>query len=323
MNAMLFLAVRTLFFLASLMTAIAEKSATSTVGTSSQCSAPADVANAKSQSCREGPRVDNGGRCTTRCKDSSFVPNVNSLSCSGSTLVPATFTCGPRPSKGVVLKGFSYRPFWGGGAAQTNGVWGDGVAHLASMKTLGANAVRLYGNSHKQNHKTFLDEAKMQGLKVIACMNDALLERPQGLEVNLLNSSDDYTVYNIIKEQFLGNLKNGFTTEGKNYHEALGTLVLVNEMDLKTGARDPESPTAIALFQHAIVSAFDAVMQAEKEHGVESPGLKLTATVSSHSHDARVGCRTNCHEFVVKSMVALREASGNLAGLAVASPSSP
>merc|ERR1712130_460997 len=88
-----------------------------------------------------------------------------------------------------------------------------------------------------------------------------------------------WNCYKQVKEQYLANLRNGFLLEDKkSYHPALETVILVNEPDLKfspPGRPDPK------FFVKAIVSALDALLDAEKEAGVS--GLRrpnITATFS-------------------------------------------
>lgn len=152
----------------------------------------------------------------------------------------------------------------------TEALWGSakGRHDLGIMKALGANTVRLYGDDPRLDHLAFLDEALKQGLEVIVGLSDYPYTQMPG---NCLSTGSD--CYEQVKSQYLQNLKKGFLTAGNTYHPALRTVILMNEPDLKF----PEGPRS---YCKALVSAFDAALDAEKEVGVAGLAPAFTATFS-------------------------------------------
>lgn len=134
----------------------------------------------------------------------------------------------------------------------------SGRGDLLVMKQLGANAVRLYGNDPELQHGAFLDEAAAQGLEVIAGLSDYPYMQMKGS-----CAETEFDCYEQIKASYLLNLKGGFLKDNTSYHPALRTVVLINEPELVL------QPAFIpAVFCKAIVSAFDAVLDAERQAAV-------------------------------------------------------
>ncbi|CAK0876935.1 unnamed protein product [Prorocentrum cordatum] len=159
--------------------------------------------------------------------------------------------------------------------ANTSALWGpDGRQDLSIMRSLGANAVRLYGNDPSLDHGSFLDEAQKEGLEVIAGMSDYAYTQMYGS-----CKDTEFDCYRQIKEQYLANLKGGFLQDNGHYHPALKVVVLINEPDLKL-SHDSGVVASPEKFCKAIVSAFDAVLDAEKEVRALGPAPNFSATFS-------------------------------------------
>jgi len=77
----------------------------------------------------------------------------------------------------------------------------------------------------------------------------------------------------------LANLRGGFLQDNGHYHESLKVVVLINEPDLKL-SHDSSVVASPEKFCKAIVSAFDAVLDAEKEVRALGPAPNFTATFS-------------------------------------------
>eukprot|EP00439_Symbiodinium_sp_Y106_P039570 s3126_g4.t2 len=180
-----------------------------------------------------------------------------------------------------ILKGISYgpAPLKAAGRLPNDDFMADsakaqwstsGRGDLAIMKKLGANAVRLYGNDPREDHKPFLDEAHSQGLQVIPGMSDyPFTQMPK----NCITT--EYNCYSQIKEQYKSNLENGFLDKDGSYHPALKTIIVINEPDLKIpGESQPKK------FSRAIISAIDGMLDAEKEAGASGNFPNFTATFS-------------------------------------------
>eukprot|EP00441_Pelagodinium_beii_P042742 CAMPEP_0197631662 /NCGR_PEP_ID=MMETSP1338-20131121/8753_1 /TAXON_ID=43686 ORGANISM="Pelagodinium beii, Strain RCC1491" /NCGR_SAMPLE_ID=MMETSP1338 /ASSEMBLY_ACC=CAM_ASM_000754 /LENGTH=806 /DNA_ID=CAMNT_0043203173 /DNA_START=41 /DNA_END=2458 /DNA_ORIENTATION=+ len=216
---------------------------------------------------------------------------------SSSKSLPANFVHGrPWSQKASTIKGVCYGPVplkspHGGSqlheddwmALAAKPMWGDrGRADLKVISALGANFVRLYGNDPNNGHTEFLEAAHKNGLQVAPGMSDHPYTQMAG---NCKQTG--YDCYSQVKELYLQNLLGvnctycGFLTTNKTYSPAVSYFSIINEPDLKM------PPTAtirgfdgIAQMCKAIVSAFDAILDAEKEAEVQGPGINFTATFS-------------------------------------------
>jgi len=148
-------------------------------------------------------------------------------------------------------------------------MWADwGRGDLAIMKSMGANTVRLYGNNPNESHRMFLDEAMDKGMDVIVGQSDWPF-------IQAMDSCmrSNWYCFDQVYESYKLNLARGFLIDGnRSYHPALKAVILLNEPDLKVHPRD--------LTCRALASAFDAVLQAEKDLGVTGNPVALTATFS-------------------------------------------
>jgi len=156
----------------------------------------------------------------------------------------------------------------------TSMLWGpEGRGDLSIIRSLGANAVRLYGNDVAFDKTGFLNEALLQGLSVIAGISDyPYLQMPGNC------AHTDFNCYSQVFDSYRTNLEHGFLVEEggfKVYHPALLTIILMNEPDLKF-----QPPMRPQNFCRALVSAFDALLDAEKEFDVVGAKPNITATFS-------------------------------------------
>jgi len=214
-----------------------------------------------------------------------------------------------RPEK-QILKGISYAPVpikYQGAlignddfmSNNTAALWGsEGRGDLAIMSIMGANAVRLYGNDPTLDHTSFLDEAHKAKLQVIAGFSDyPYTQSPD----NCLRTGNN--CYMQIKAYYLMNLRKGFLSEGqgaRRYHPALRTVILMNEPDLKFfPINEPK------YFLKALLSAFDAVLDAEKEMDIHGPRPNFTATFS---FGVCPGCSNFTKDPAIGQMIELRSA---------------
>jgi len=145
-----------------------------------------------------------------------------------------------------------------------------GRGDLAIIKKLGANAVRLYGNDPSANHTAFLDEAQQQGLMVIPGLSD----------FPYIQSEDNckttgFICYRQIKDQYLKILQSGFLDDLGNYHPTLKQIIVMNEPELKMPNIDQPFT-----WTRALISAIDAMVDAEKEFGVLGPLPNFSVTFS-------------------------------------------
>jgi len=155
-------------------------------------------------------------------------------------------------------------------APEASALWGSGGrGDLEAIKSLGANAVRTYGNNPDLDHRAFLDEARRVGLDVVATLpRDRFLKPKTGC----VHKRQD--CFAEVKEAYSRSLTGGFGNSSGGYHPALRTVIIMSE---------PESvflPTeAPWLFCKAMVSAFDGLLDAEKEAGLQSgplPGVSVS-----------------------------------------------
>merc|ERR1719191_2074722 len=122
---------------------------------------------------------------------------------------------GPFPSDDMMSQNF--RAQWGR----------DGRDDLGLLASMGGNAVRLYGNNPSLVHGDFLDAAQAAGLRVVAGISDwPYTQSPKPCATK----ENNFDCYNAVKQLYTENLLNGFADKDRrSYHEALDTLVLVNE----------------------------------------------------------------------------------------------
>lgn len=162
--------------------------------------------------------------------------------------------CGALPSKDDMQVG--YAPQWGS----------PGRNDLATMRGVGANAVRLYhslGLDARSDHGAFLDRAAAVGIRVLPGVHTEL-------------QCPDFDCFEPVKAAVLAGFSLGFAREDA-WHPAVAALILSNEPDLVFG---PRCGMAAWCRVKAVLSAFDGLLQAELQAGVAAGGLSVTATWS-------------------------------------------
>eukprot|EP00928_Gymnodinium_smaydae_P047846 TRINITY_DN3195_c0_g4_i1.p1 TRINITY_DN3195_c0_g4~~TRINITY_DN3195_c0_g4_i1.p1 ORF type:complete len:700 (+),score=110.49 TRINITY_DN3195_c0_g4_i1:146-2101(+) len=176
---------------------------------------------------------------------------------------------GPSPelAPGVLLPNDDFM------SPQAKPLWNHrgGRGDLAIMRRLGANTVRLYGNDPSQDHAPFLEELASQRLSAVVGISDwPYLQMPGSC------AESKWNCFSQIYDSYKANLLGGFTRElrggGRAYHDALKALIVINEPEIKIGGlRD---------ICKVVVSAVDAILQAEKDLDVRENLLALTVTFS-------------------------------------------
>ncbi|CAE8596328.1 unnamed protein product [Polarella glacialis] len=139
---------------------------------------------------------------------------------------------------------------------------------------MGANTIRLYGNDPNVSKRDFLDEAMKDGFSVISGMSDyGFIQGPTPCE------KDNWYCFDQVYESYMVNLKHGLTINNfTSYHPALKALIISNEPDLKVKPR--------SLTCRAMVSSWDAILQAEKDLGVTGNPIAFTVTFTFASWGA-------------------------------------
>jgi len=179
----------------------------------------------------------------------------------------------------TVIKGMAYGPsplkvvgkldnddFMSIDAAPMWANWGRG--DLRVMHTMGVNMVRTYGNDGRVIKRMFFDEAYKRGLFINTGMSDWPFK--QSPDRCLLNN---YYCFNQTYRSYKRNLLNGFTINNFTaYHPALKVFTIMNEPELKIYPRN--------LICRAMVTTFDAILQAEKDVGVTGNPVSFTVTYS-------------------------------------------
>lgn len=185
-----------------------------------------------------------------------------------------------------LLKGISYSPipfkrqqwvpsedFMSDRAERFWGPLPTGRGDLGVIRSLGANAVRVHGVDPYLWHGRFLDEAKRQGLQVMVGMSDYPFFQMPG---NCVDTNFD--CFSQIRSDFRAALGSGYVTKG-SYHSALAVLVIADEPDIKM-VQGSEERARRESYCRGIVSAVDALLDAEREAGVTQGLPKLTAAFS-------------------------------------------
>eukprot|EP00929_Paragymnodinium_shiwhaense_P001017 TRINITY_DN101232_c0_g1_i1.p1 TRINITY_DN101232_c0_g1~~TRINITY_DN101232_c0_g1_i1.p1 ORF type:complete len:927 (-),score=175.89 TRINITY_DN101232_c0_g1_i1:232-3012(-) len=195
------------------------------------------------------------------------------------TPYPAKATPDPSQADGVQLPQDDFmsdaaKPLWGP----------YGRNDLRTIRKLGANHVRMYGNNKDSNHTEFLNYADEVGLKVIAGMSNYPYNQMRG---NCNETGLD--CYAAVKASYIGNLLRGFTTKhptipgAKAYHNALDHFIVINEPDIQLSwewdkVLDWRSPTAPngGGWVKGVISAIDGLLDAEKQLNIQPvQGKKL------------------------------------------------
>jgi len=154
--------------------------------------------------------------------------------------------------------------------------WGKkGRDDLANIKAMGATAVRLYhsfGFLTTKDHSKFLDRAQEVGLNVMPGLHSD--QEDIRTNLNVKKCGDDYDCYNYTKMSVLAGLqKQGYSKDGK-WHPAISTTILTNEADFLDQFCDGGKSRWCS--NKVILSAFEGLLAAEKEAGVEGT-ISVTA----------------------------------------------
>jgi len=160
-------------------------------------------------------------------------------------------------------------------------MWGKrGRNDLETIRALGANTLRTYGNDYQENHRAFLDEVFRLDLRVIPGFSYYPYTQMAGSCIEL-----DFDCYSVVKPWFRGYLTNGFLVEahqGRAYHPALEHMIIINEPDAVLCQHPPgelclDKPRN---FSKGVISAIDAILDVEKELGVNGSLINFTATMT-------------------------------------------
>jgi len=165
--------------------------------------------------------------------------------------------------------------------------WGKhGRDDLGSMRTLGANAVRLYhsfGSESKHDHGAFLDRAAEVGLNVLPGMHSDMI-------------CPDYDCYEPWKNAVKAGFQLGFQKEG-GWHPAVDTIILLNEPDFTKCSGD-------WCRVKKSLSALEGLLDAEKEMNIKPGRVRLSITWSFGAHTSVDGKVTGPGYFGFQDMVA-------------------
>lgn len=143
--------------------------------------------------------------------------------------------------------------------------WGwDGRNDLGFIRQLNMNSLRLYSSSPAVNATSFLDTANSWGLKVLPNIPDSSFLQPSAEHMPC--GLQGFDCFSKLKDVYTDYLKNGFVTNG-TYHPAIDTVILANEPDLKFLSADMSKNGKE--YMKSLVSAFDGVLVAEQDVGVD------------------------------------------------------
>lgn len=182
------------------------------------------------------------------------------------------------------------QPYWG--EINKNG---SGRDDLATMRALGANAVRTYGNAANVDKRQFLDRAYELGLGVFLSMSNY----PYTQDLRFKCAMDlPYDCYSVIHTQYSQMLLNGLTIlrpDGKRqYHPSIKVIGLSNEPELvfRFHGLATNELRSKGYYTKALLSAFDAVLDAERgmrivpdEHGKLPPFTVTYSYDNCEKHD--------------------------------------
>jgi len=202
-----------------------------------------------------------------------------------------------RPLRGVCYNAVpcSEKDVTDGGACNSDGVpkpgldlvqagyakqWGpDGRDDLGTVQRLGGNAVRLYasmGLESRHDHSAFLDRAQDLGIHI---MPGFYTQMP----------CPKFDCFDSWKAATKAAFADGYK-KGDGWHPAIAMVVLQNAPDSLNfgGLPPPQCPQGLEAQCRvkAALSAFDGLLQAEKEAGVKPGSVNLTIAWSFDTRDS-------------------------------------
>merc|ERR1712038_1776134 len=152
--------------------------------------------------------------------------------------------------------------------------WGvKGRDDLGIMSRLGSTGVRLYnslGVDVNRDHGTFLDYSQKLGLNVMP-----------GYHVEpskIRGQCPEFDCFKRWRKATLDGFKHGYR-KGDSWHPAVALAILLDEAD-GFGSLPECQPQGAWCRVKAAISAFDGVLAAEKEAGVDAGRVKFTVTWS-------------------------------------------
>lgn len=162
---------------------------------------------------------------------------------------------------------------------QVRDFWGShstGRGDLAIIGQMGATAVRVREVDPNIPHKAFLDETKKQGLSTIVGLGDYPYVRMPG---NCVQTQ--FHCFDQVFADYSAILRTGFTDQD-SYHAALDTIIVAEELDSKLSGAivNPQD------FCLAVITAMDAVLEAEKLAGITKNLPLLSASFSFQTCNA-------------------------------------
>jgi len=205
---------------------------------------------------------------SAKCPTPPCMINYQSYSTPTLRVMPKTTIKGiayaPAPLKTVAM--LHNDDFMALDAAPLWASWGRGDFQI--MASLGVNTVRTYGNDPRANKRVFFDEAYKAGIGINAGMSDwPFLQSPSRCMLR------DYYCFEQTYKSYRRNLLNGFTINNYTaYHPALKVFTIMNEPELKIYPR--------TLVCRALITALDAILQAELDVGVTGNPVAFTVTFS-------------------------------------------
>jgi len=152
--------------------------------------------------------------------------------------------------------------------------WGiEGRDDLGAMRSVGANAVRMYhsmGLKVDSDHGAFLDRAAALGLNLLPGYHTQSADDP--------DECPGYDCFDTWRAATLYALDRGFR-RGSGWHPAVAMLILLNEPDFFEHAPKCQ-PSGAWCRVKAVISALDGVLDAERAAGLSAERVKLSVAWS-------------------------------------------
>mmetsp|Transcript_60352 Transcript_60352/g.139138 ORF Transcript_60352/g.139138 Transcript_60352/m.139138 type:complete len:478 (+) Transcript_60352:50-1483(+) len=156
---------------------------------------------------------------------------------------------------------------------------------IANIATLGANAVRLYGNDDRLGKKDFLDTLARHNMKAITGMSNYFFaDSPDACIKNQLDCHD------VFRGTFTRILDGGEFVRNRYYHNAIDVVVIMNEPDIILGWSNRTNN-----YLKGMVSALDGLLSAEKDREVKpwKNGRLPMLSVAWSFSDSKVPCKSD------------------------------
>lgn len=152
----------------------------------------------------------------------------------------------------------------------------EGRNDLGLIRHLGANAVRLRRGDPRYDVREFLDAVNQWGMKAVI---DLQHEHADLVRIQDAAGRDSMDLFEHTKQDYTEHLNNGYslgTGSRRHYHPSIDTIILLKQPEHMYQVEHSDSPYCARSacprqhYMKAVLSAFDGLVQAEHDAGINS-----------------------------------------------------